>query len=105
MKATYGFHATMTARAGKGDELVDALLSAARPDGPANNPSCVFFFVSRSAANRDVVQVTEGWLSKEAHAANFNSEASKAFTAKLATLIGGEATYSDDVPVGGKFNL
>lgn len=105
MKATYGFHATMTARAGKGDELVETLLQAVAPGGPAANPGCVFFLVTRSAANRDVVQVTEGWTSKEAHAANFGSEQSKAFTAKLAPLIGGEATYSDDVPVGGKFEL
>jgi hypothetical protein len=28
MKATYGFRATMTARPGKGDELIDLLLSA-----------------------------------------------------------------------------
>ena len=105
MKATYGFHATMNAREGKGDELVETLLSAVGDDGPAANPECVFFLVARSAADRDVVHVTEGWTSKEAHAANFGTEKSKRFTAKLAVLIGGEATYSDDVPVGGRFNL
>ena len=94
MKATYGFHATMTARAGKGDELVETLLSAVEDDGPAANPNCVFFLVTRSAADRDVVHVTEGWTSKQ-----------EMFTAKLAALIGGEAKYSDDVPVGGRFNL
>ncbi|MFT3706167.1 MAG: antibiotic biosynthesis monooxygenase [Archangium sp.] len=105
MKATYGFHATMTARPGMGDALVNTLLTAVAPGGPAANPECVFFLVSRSGANRDVVQVTEGWTSKEAHAANFGTAQSKAFTAKLGELVGGEATYSDDVPVGGRFSL
>lgn len=105
MKATYGFHATMTARAGKCDEMVETLLRVVEDDGPATNSNCVFFLVTRSAADRDVVHVTEGWTSKEAHAANFGTEKSKMFTAKLAALIGGEAKYSDDVPVGGRFNL
>jgi quinol monooxygenase YgiN len=104
MKATYGFRATMTAHLGKGDALVALLLDATRGEGPATNPACVFFVVTRSLAERDVVHVTEGWTSKEAHAENFGREASRAFTAELAPLIAG-AQYGDDVPVGGKFGL
>lgn len=104
MKATYGFRATMNARPGKGDELTQTLLSAVEPGGPASNPECVFFVVARSLSNRDVVHVTEGWTSKEAHAENFARETSRAFTAKLGALVG-DAQYGDDVPVGGKFEL
>ena len=76
MKATYGFRATMTARPGKGDELLDLLLSATT-DGPAANDACVVFLVGRSASNCDVVHVTEGWTTREAHAKNFASEQAK----------------------------
>ena len=73
MKATYGFRATMTARPGKGDELVDLLLSATT-DGSGPSEHCVVYLVGRSASNRDVVHVTEGWTTREAHAENFATE-------------------------------
>jgi quinol monooxygenase YgiN len=103
MNATYGFRATMTARPGKGDQLVALLLTATTGMGPATNESCVLYLVGRSASNADVVHVTEGWTTKEAHAANFAGEHARAFVAKLAPLVGGEAQYQDEVPVGGKF--
>jgi len=102
MKATYGFRATMTARSGKGDELVDQLLRATT-DGPAANDACVVFLVGRSASDGDVVHVTEGWTTQEAHAEHFASDHAKAFTARIAPLIGGEVQYQDEVPVGGRF--
>ena len=49
MKATYGFRATMTARSGKGDELVALLLSATTGEGPATSKDCLLFLVGRSA--------------------------------------------------------
>ena len=104
MKATYGFRATMKARPGKGDELVDLLLTATTGSGPATNESCVLYLVGRSATDPDVVHVTEGWSTKEAHAANFASEAAKAFVAKLAPLVTEHAEYQDEVPVGGKLH-
>ena len=102
MKATYGFRATMTAHLGKGDELLNLLLSATT-DGPAVNDACVVFLVGRSASNGDVVHVTEGWTTREAHAENFASEQAKAFTARIVPLIDDEVQYQDEVPVGGKF--
>jgi hypothetical protein len=39
----------------------------------------------------------------EAHAENFASEQAKAFTARIAPLIGDEVQYQDEVPVGGTF--
>jgi quinol monooxygenase YgiN len=70
MKATYGFRATMTARPGKGDELIDLLLSATT-EGSGASENCLVYLVGRSAGNRDVVHVTEGWTTQDAHAENF----------------------------------
>jgi quinol monooxygenase YgiN len=102
MNATYGFRATMTAKAGKGDELVALLLSATTGAGPATNPNCVVYLVGRSASDRDVVFVTEGWTSKEAHAANFASDNARVFVARIAPLVMGQGEYQDEIPVGGK---
>ena len=102
MKATYGFRATMTARPGKGDELINLLLSATI-DGSGASEDCVLYLVGRSAGNRDVVHVTEGWTTREAHADNFATERAKAFVARIVPLLADEPRFQDDVPVGGKF--
>jgi quinol monooxygenase YgiN len=98
MKATHGFHATMTARPGKADELIGLLLS-----GAPTNEDCVLYLVGRSATNPNLVYVTEGWTTKEAHAENFAREQSQALVAKIAPLVTDGAQYQDEVPVGGKF--
>ncbi|GAA1881240.1 putative quinol monooxygenase [Asanoa iriomotensis] len=98
MPVGHGFHATMTALPGKGDEVVDLLLHAPS----LSNQDCVVFLVGRSAADPDVVHVTEGWVSREAHGAFFDSAPAQSFVARLQPLLTGEATYSDEVPVGGK---
>ena len=100
MKATYGFRATMTARPGKGDELIDLLLSATT-DGSGASENCVVYLVGRSASDSDVVHVTEGWTTREAHAKNFASEKAKAFVARIVPLLRDEPQYQDEVPVGG----
>lgn len=98
MKINHGFHATMTAQPGKGDELVGLLLDA--PSLP--NEDCIVFLVGRSASNSDVVYVTEGWTSVEAHGAFFATEDAQALVARLQPLLAGESQYTDEVPVGGK---
>jgi quinol monooxygenase YgiN len=98
MSVNHGFHATLIARPGKGDELVEFLL-----DAPSlSNEDCVVFLVSRSAGNRDTVYVTEGWTSEEAHGRFFTTEEAQALVAKLQPLLAGESQYIDAVPVGGK---
>ena len=98
VSVTHGFHATMTARPGKGDELVELLLNA--PSVP--NEDCVVFLVGRSASDHDTVFVTEGWTSPEAHSRFFETEPARALVAKLQPLLAGESQYVDEVPVGGK---
>lgn len=98
MTVDHGFHATMTAQPGKGDELVALLLAA-----PAlRHDECVVFLVGRSAADPDTVSVTEGWTSREAHATFFASEPAQALVAALQPLLAGDARYTDEVPVGGR---
>ena len=105
MKATYGFRATMTARPGKGDELIDLLLSATTKGGSGASEQCVVYLVGRSASNLDVVHVTEGWTTQDAHAANFASEKAQAFVARIAPLLDDAPQYQDEVPVGGRFRI
>jgi quinol monooxygenase YgiN len=98
MKITHGFHATMTALPGKADELIELLLAA--PSLP--NDDCVVFVVGRSANTPDIVHVTEGWVSEEAHSRFFDSEEARAFTARVQAVVTGDSHYSDEIPVGGK---
>lgn len=98
MSVEHGFHATLTARPGKGDEVVEFLL-----DAPSlTNDDCVVFLVGRSAADPDVVYVTEGWTTADAHNTFFASEEAQKLVANLQTLLVGESKYLDEVPVGGK---
>jgi quinol monooxygenase YgiN len=95
--AMHGFHATMTAQPGLGDKIVELLLDA--PSLP--HPDCLVFLVARSAGNPDVIHVTEGWTTEEAHTAFFATEPAQALVAALQPLIA-DSQYSDEVPVGGK---
>lgn len=101
MIANYGFHATMTAQPGKGDALVE-LLVGGPTTGPAAHEDCIVFLVSRSASNPDVVHLTEGWTSQEAHDRVFATNEAQAYIAQFAALVDGETQYADEVPVGGK---
>lgn len=98
MTANHGFHATMTALPGKGDELVAVLLAAPS----LTHPDCMVFLVGRSASDPDVVHVTEGWTSEEAHRRFFATEEARAVVAATQALVRGEARYGDEVPVGGR---
>ncbi|MEV0609609.1 antibiotic biosynthesis monooxygenase [Polymorphospora rubra] len=96
MTVNHGFHATMTAQPGRGDELIDLLL------GAPSHPDCVVFLVSRSAGNPDSVSVTEGWTSEQAHRTFFATAPAQALVARLQPLLADEPRYADQVPVGGK---
>jgi quinol monooxygenase YgiN len=98
MTISHGFHATMTAQPGRADELVGLLLKAPSLD----NDDCVVFLVGRSAGNPDVVHVTEGWTTPEAHSRFFATAEAQDLVAKLQPLLAGESQYTDEVPVGGK---
>ena len=98
MTMTHGFHAAIPAKPGQGEALIALLLAAPS----LSHDDCVVFLVGRSASNPDLVFVTEGWVSAEAHGRFFNSDVAKAFTAQVQGLVGDESSYADEVPVGGK---
>ncbi|MEU5549809.1 MULTISPECIES: putative quinol monooxygenase [unclassified Micromonospora] len=101
MTIDHGFHATMTAQPGMGDEVVALLL-----DAPAlTHPDCVVFLVGRSAGDPDVVHLTEGWTSRAAHAEFFTTAPARDLVTRLEPLLAAEATYTDEVPVGGRAAL
>ncbi|WP_214103919.1 putative quinol monooxygenase [Acrocarpospora catenulata] len=102
MIATYGFQATMTALPGKGDEVVELLLSGLKDGNPAASEYCVVYLVSRSTSDPDVVHITEGWTSEEDHHRVFAGEAAQAMVARFAELLAKESEYADYVPVHGK---
>ncbi|OPG10924.1 putative quinol monooxygenase [Microbispora sp. GKU 823] len=102
MTANHGFAATLTAKPGMGDRLVDLLLTGLDEGGPGASEHCVVYLVSRSASDPDVVHVIEGWTSEEDHHRIFAGEAAQAIVARLGELVAKESEYADFVPVRGK---
>jgi quinol monooxygenase YgiN len=98
MTINHGFHATMTARPGQGGAVLELLLGAPS----LAEDDCVVFLVGRSAGDPDVVHVTEGWTSADAHSRFFATAAAQELVAGLQPLLAGESQYTDEVPVGGK---
>ncbi|MDQ0815197.1 quinol monooxygenase YgiN [Streptomyces sp. B3I7] len=105
MIATYGFHATLTARLGMGDRPVELLLTGLDEGGPAASEHCVVYLVSRSASAPDVVHIIEGWTSEEDHHRVFAGAAAQAVVAGIDGLPAKEFQYSDYIPVHGRTAL
>ncbi|WP_460774282.1 putative quinol monooxygenase [Microbacterium sp. GXF7504] len=99
---TYGFTATMTARPGRGAELVELLLTGLDEGNPAASEYCLVYLVSRSSENPDVASVIEGWTSEADHHRFFGGDAAQRMIAQFDGLLAEEPQYSALVPVGGK---
>lgn len=102
MIAKYGFSATLTARPGMGDQLVDLLLTGLDEGSPGASEHCLVYLVSRSASDPDVVHVTEGWTSEEDHHRILAGESAQAIVARIDPLLAKDADYTDHVPVRSK---
>ncbi|WP_245930210.1 putative quinol monooxygenase [Allonocardiopsis opalescens] len=102
MNVTYGFASTMTAKPGRGDELIELLRLGLAEGRPATSEHCLVYLFSRSASNPDVAHVIEGWTSEEDHRRVFAGEAAQAIVARFADLLAEEPEYTDLTPVGGK---
>ncbi|MEU4097557.1 antibiotic biosynthesis monooxygenase [Streptomyces sp. NPDC026673] len=105
MSVGYGFNATITARPTMGDRLVELLLTGLEEGNPAASEHCLVYLVCRSAAEPDVVHVTEGWTSEEDHHRIFAGKAAQAMVARVQELVAAVSPYTDYVPVGGKAAL
>ncbi|MEU3188286.1 antibiotic biosynthesis monooxygenase [Streptomyces sp. NPDC006923] len=102
MNAAYGFNATLTAKPGLGDQLVDLLLTGLDEGSPGASEYCVVYLVSRSASSPDVVHITEGWTSEEDHHRIFAGEAAQSIVSRIDGMLAKESEYTDYVPVRGK---
>ncbi len=102
MTIGYGFASTMTAQPGRGDDLVELLLSGLEPGNPASTEHCLVYLVSRSASDPDVAHVIEGWTNEEDHHRVFAGPAAQAIVAGFAGLLAKDAEYTDLTPVRGK---
>ncbi|MFF3755451.1 putative quinol monooxygenase [Streptomyces sp. NPDC002018] len=102
MIANYGFNATLTARPGLGDRLVDLLLTGLDEGTPGASEYCVVYLVCRSASDPDVVHITEGWTSEEDHHRIFAGEAAQSIVSRIEGMLAKESAYTDYVPVRGK---
>ncbi|MEV0468256.1 antibiotic biosynthesis monooxygenase family protein [Nocardia tengchongensis] len=102
MNVNYGFNATLTARPGKADELVELLLSGLTEGNPGASEHCLVYLVCRSATDTNTIHVTEGWSSEQDHHRIFAGAAAQAIVAQVKELVASEGPYTDYVPVGGK---
>lgn len=53
------------------------------------------FLVGRSAGDPDIVHVTEGWTTPEAHSSFFATTEARALVARLQPLLADEPAYTD----------
>ena len=100
--ASVGRYVKMTAKAGKGEQLAQVMLRVA--DGLQSVPGCELYLINRSAAEPDVVWVTELWLSQEAVDASLQalqSDEGKAQLAEVMALVDGSPERIDLEPLGG----
>lgn len=96
----FGLHGKLVAVPGKGDELVELLLQAAR--GLESLPQCQLYLVSRDAADSDVIWVTEVWSSREVHRESLTLDNVRDLILKARPLIADASEQTELIPDGGK---
>jgi quinol monooxygenase YgiN len=101
MAERFGLIANITAHPGKGDELAEVLLDAARAMDDSV-PGCELYVISRSPDDADAIWVTEVWTDRESHAASLTLDSVKAVIERGRPLIAGFSDRVETVPLGGK---
>jgi quinol monooxygenase YgiN len=100
--ALVGRYVKITAHAGQGDQLAQALLEVA--ESLRATEGCELYVINRAPSEADVVWVTELWRSQAALDASLealSTDAGKAHMAKVMALVGGGFERIDLVPLGG----
>ncbi|MGD9630092.1 MAG: putative quinol monooxygenase [Pyrinomonadaceae bacterium] len=92
----YGLIGSMTAAAGKRDELIKILL-----EGVDNMPGCLSYVVAKDPKDADGIWITEVWDNKDSHAASLKLPTVQAAIAKGRPLIAKFGSYNETEPVGG----
>ena len=96
----FGLHGKLIAVPGKGDELAELLLEAAR--GLESLPQCQLYLVSREAADKDVIWVTEVWSSREVQRESLTLDNVRDLITKARPLIADISEQTELIPDGGK---
>ena len=97
-----GRYVKFTAQPGRGDELAALLLAAA--ESLRDTAGCELYVINRSAADRDVVWVTELWLNQEALDGSLeplSTDEGKARIAAVTALLAGPPELTELEPLGG----
>jgi quinol monooxygenase YgiN len=97
-----GRYVKITANAGQGDKLAQAMLQVA--DSLRSTRGCELYVINRSPDDPDAVWVTELWLDQDALDASLEAlrtEAGRAQMAEVMELVGGGFERIDLVPLGG----
>jgi quinol monooxygenase YgiN/quercetin dioxygenase-like cupin family protein len=101
--AGVGRYMKFTAQPGRGDELAQLLLRAAR--SLQDTPGCELYVINRSPDDPDVLWVTELWLGQDALKASLEQlrdhDDARAQVAELKALLAGPPERIDVAPLGG----
>ena len=96
----YGLIGNLTAKEGKGNQLVELLLEASKV--LENFEGCIQYIIAQESNNKDIIWVTEIWTSKKAHDASLQLPAIKSIIAEAMPFM--EKTNGlgvETIPVGG----
>lgn len=93
----YGLIVKMTARPGKRDALIDILLN-----GVSDMPGCLSYIVAQDPASRDLIWITEVWVSREAHMGSLSLPSVQAAITAARPIIAGMESVGETTPVGGQ---
>ncbi len=99
----FGTSGKLQAARGKGGELLDHLLEAARAMEAV--PGCLCYIVGTSEETPDAVYVHEVWRTAEEHQASLQLPAVRALIQKAMPIIAGMENQPDQIIHGGKARL
>ena len=92
----YGLIGSMTAGAGRRDELIAILIEAV-----SNMPGCLSYVVAKDSRDEDTIWITEVWDSKESHDASLTLPAVTKAISAARPMISAFGSQVITTPVGG----
>ena len=96
----YGLIGNLTAKEGKGNQLVELLLAASKV--LEKFEGCIQYIIAQESNNKDIIWVTEIWTSKKVHDASLQLPEIKAIITEAMPII--EETNglgAETLPIGG----
>ena len=81
----YGYQGSLKAKAGKGKELADILLSASKNE----MLGCHIYLIAQDSMDEDLIRITEVWDSKELHDSSLKIESVRQSISQAMPLLDG----------------